>query len=103
MTESMELVLHTLLAEPGRDHTARDIARATGLAPAATVPILAEMEAVGWVRSHWESVDPQLTGRPPRRRYSFAPEGARLSRMAILRAHRSAAPRRWLVPAGCVA
>ena len=103
MTGSMERVLETLLADPAQARTAREIACETGLAPAATVPILASMEAVGWVRSRWETADPRVTGRLPRRRYSFAPEGARLSRMAILRAHRPAAARRWLVPAGCVA
>ncbi len=100
----MERVIEAMRANENADGTAVDIGRAAGLPPGTVHPILAALEAVGWIESRWEPVDPQVDGRPPRRRYRFSGEGARLSRQAVVRAHRPAATRsRWFHPAGCVA
>jgi DNA-binding IclR family transcriptional regulator len=103
ITASMEHVLEAMLASPSTECTAVDIGRAAGHLPGTVHPVLAVLEAVGWIESRWEAVDPLIDGRPPRRRYRFSAEGARLSRQAILRAHRPRQARAWLSPTGCVA
>ncbi len=38
-------------------------------------PILARLEACGWVTSRWEDQDPHHLGRPVRRYYRLTPDG----------------------------
>lgn len=38
-------------------------------------PILARLERLGWLSSHWEDIDPSEAGRPRRRFYTLTDAG----------------------------
>jgi DNA-binding PadR family transcriptional regulator len=90
MTISTQLVLELLLADPGRELYGFEIGQDAGLPSGTVHPILARLEALGWVSSRWEAVDPGEAGRPARRYYRMTAEGASAARTALARAHRPA-------------
>ena len=78
MTIPTQLVLQAFLADP------------TAGLPSGTVhPILARLEACGWLTSAWEDVDPRAEGRPARRYYLLTGLGSTSARHALTRAYRS--------------
>ena len=87
MTIPTQLVLRLLLAEPGRELYGVEIGDGTGLPSGTVHPILARLEAIGWVESRWEDVDPSAAGRPARRYYRVTADGAELARDAVARAY----------------
>lgn len=98
MTIPTQLVLIELLADPTRELYGLEIGRAAGLASGTVHPILARLEAIGWVESRWEEVDPRAASRPARRYYRLTETGAVSARPALTRAAR--AVRGWrVVPA----
>lgn len=77
MTLPTQLVLRVLVADPDREMYGFEIGHAAGLASGTVHPILARLEAVGWLESHWEpDLDPRAEGRPRRRYYRLTPDGA---------------------------
>ncbi len=89
MTIPTQLVLRLLLAEPGRELYGVEIGEGTGLPSGTVHPILARLEATGWVESRWEDVDPSAAGRPARRYYRVTADGAEAARDALARAYGS--------------
>ncbi|XTZ16162.1 PadR family transcriptional regulator [Micromonospora echinospora] len=83
MTLQVQLVLRALLADPEREVYGLEIVESTGLPPGTIYPILARLEAAGWVESRWEVVDQQAEGRPRRRYYRLPPEGRTRARSAL--------------------
>lgn len=83
MTIQTQLVLRALLENPTRELYGLEICGSAGLASGTIHPILARLEALGWVESHWEDVDPVEEGRPRRRYYKLSPEGAECARHAL--------------------
>ena len=63
-------------------------------------PILARLEAIGWVESTWERIDPRAAGRPARRYYKLTGGGIELARGALARAYGASARAGWLNPVG---
>ena len=58
------------------------IAQTTGVTSGTVYPILARLEAVGWVEGHWESTE--STDRGPRRKfYRLTPTGLQEARTAV--------------------
>ena len=98
MTIPTQLVLRTLLDEPGRELYGLEIGQGAGLPSGTVHPILARLEGVSWVESRWEDVDPSDAGRPARRYYRLTANGAEQARHALAGASRP----RWqpLRPAG---
>jgi len=47
-------------------------------------PILARLEAAGWLVKEREQIDPVEAGRPVRRLYRLSPEGALAARRALV-------------------
>ena len=90
MTIPTQLVLETLLADPTRELYGLAIGQAAGLPSGTVHPILARLEAVGWLESHWEDIDPREQGRPARRYYRLTGAGAVAARAALARAYRPA-------------
>lgn len=88
MTVPTQLVLQELLTDPARELYGLELGRAAGLHSGTVHPILARLEALGWVVSRWEDVDPRAASRPPRRYYRLTPEGARAARAALELARR---------------
>jgi PadR family transcriptional regulator, regulatory protein PadR len=91
MTIPTQRVLVALLVEPQRELYGIEIGEAAGLPSGTVHPILARLEGVGWLQSRWEDVEASAIGRPARRYYRFAPEGAVHARQALERAYRGRA------------
>ncbi|WP_309117689.1 PadR family transcriptional regulator [Saccharothrix sp.] len=85
MTQPTKAVLAALLADAAREQYGLELGAASGLPSGTVHPILARLEAVGWLRSRWEDVDPSATGRPRRRYYRLTPEGVVLAGAALRR------------------
>jgi PadR family transcriptional regulator PadR len=90
MTIPTQLVLETLLADPTRELYGLEIGQSAGLPSGTVHPILARLEAVGWLESYWEEIDPREQGRPARRYYRLTGNGAVAARAALARAYRPA-------------
>ena len=59
----------------GSDLYGLEIADHIGLPSRKTYPILAKLEARGWIEAEWEQADPRKVGRRPRRYYRLTPNG----------------------------
>jgi PadR family transcriptional regulator len=88
MTMATQLVLRALLADPADELYGSEIGDAAGLMSGTVHPILARLEAAGWVDSRWEDVDPRAAGRPARRYYRLTGEGVQQARAALAKAPR---------------
>jgi DNA-binding PadR family transcriptional regulator len=86
MTLPTQLVLRAMLAEPTEEMYGLQISQTAELPSGTIHPILARLEAYGWLESRWEDVDPREKQRPRRRYYRLTSEGAELSRAALARA-----------------
>lgn len=89
LSTTTKQVLDALLEAHGSEY-GLGLCRSTGLASGTVHPILARLEAAGWVTSEWEAIDPHAAGRPQRRYYRLTAEGA-ASAQAVLAS--SPAPR----------
>jgi PadR family transcriptional regulator, regulatory protein PadR len=87
MTLPTQLVLRAMLEHPTRERYGLELGQAAGLPSGTIHPILARLEAVGWLESSWEQVDPHQAGRPRRRYYQLTPDGAEQARAALARAY----------------
>jgi DNA-binding PadR family transcriptional regulator len=86
MTLPTQLVLRALLAEPTQEMYGLQICTEAGLPSGTIHPILARLEGLGWVESHWEDINTHTEGRPRRRYYKLTTGGAELARDALARA-----------------
>ena len=93
MTIPTQLVLEALLEDPRAELYGLEIGEAAGLRSGTVHPILARLEAYGWLASRWEDIDPSAEGRPPRRYYALTADGALAARTALARAYRPVAVR----------
>lgn len=89
MTQTTQAVLRALLEDPANDLYGLEICAATGLPSGTVHPILARFEALGWLDSSWEQVDPREQGRPRRRYYRLNSNGVSLARDALARAYQA--------------
>jgi DNA-binding PadR family transcriptional regulator len=76
-------VLAALASDPEVDRYGLDLMQATGLASGTLYPILHRLRAAGWLRAHWEQIDPAAESRPARRYYRLTPEGATRARQIL--------------------
>jgi DNA-binding PadR family transcriptional regulator len=88
MTIPTQLVLSALLADPTRELYGLEIGQEVGLPSGTVHPILARLEGVGWLESHWEEIDPRDMGRPARRYYRLTGAGAVAAKQALAQAYR---------------
>ena len=87
MTQATQLVLQTFLSEPSHEMYGLEICSKAGLPSGTTHPILARLEAQGWVESFWEDDGTaRAEGRPRRRYYRLTREGAECAPAALRRA-----------------
>ena len=87
MTQTTQAVLRALLVEPEKQLYGLEICAGTGLPSGTVHPILARFEALGWLDSAWEQVDPREQGRPRRRYYRLNANGIAMARDALARAY----------------
>lgn len=90
LTIPTRLVLEVLLEEPAGERYGFEIGQAAGLPSGTVHPILARLEAAGWLTSWWEDVDPSQAGRPARRYYRLTADGVPAAQEAVARARRPA-------------
>ena len=83
-----QLVLRAFLADATAELYGSEIGEAAGLMSGTVHPILARLEAAGWVESRWEHVDPRVVGRPVRRYYRITGTGVEQARAALSRVRR---------------
>jgi PadR family transcriptional regulator, regulatory protein PadR len=93
MTIPTQLVLEALLDAPERERYGLEIGEVAGLRSGTVHPILARLEAYGWLSSRWEDIDASAEGRPARRYYVLTADGVQAARAALTRAHRPATVR----------
>ena len=102
MTAATDAVLRLMLLDPAREMYGLELVRAAGLPTGTIHPILARLEACGWLESRWEDLDPHEAGRPRRRYYRLNPDGVVGAARAVdRRASATARPNR--LPRGLVA
>src|SRR5689334_5100289 len=83
MTAQTQAVLASLLKEPERARYGLEITHEAGLPSGTIYPILARLEAAGWITSEWEEIDPSAEGRRPRRYYRLTGEGELAARASL--------------------
>ncbi|GAA0485423.1 hypothetical protein Ade02nite_08920 [Paractinoplanes deccanensis] len=83
MTLQTQMVLRALLEDPTHERYGLELSTASGLPSGTIHPILARLEKLGWLESHWEDIDPAREGRPRRRYYRLSPDGAEHARTAL--------------------
>jgi DNA-binding PadR family transcriptional regulator len=67
--------LKMMLEKPLTPYSGAEIARSITVGAGTIYPLLQRLENAGWVKSHWEKVDPVEEGRPRRRLYKLAGRG----------------------------
>jgi len=92
MTLHTLAVLQAMLEDPTSAHYGLEIANAVNFPTGTVYPIMARLEAAGWVSSTWENVTPSEEGRPRRRLYTLTGSGARAARQALADGRRLIAP-----------
>ncbi|WP_261562769.1 PadR family transcriptional regulator [Frankia tisae] len=81
-------VLRLMLENPTADYYGFDLAKASGFPSGTIYPILARLEAAGWMASYWEEGEPAELERPRRRMYRLTGHGATAAREAVTTALR---------------
>lgn len=99
VTPALLDVLKVLMQSPDDPHGFA-VAKAAGRKTGSVYPILARLEAAGWVESYWESEHPH-EGRPRRRFYRLTdPDGLLAARALIEEREPVAAHQKGLRTAG---
>lgn len=78
-----QALLAVLLADPATRRYGLDLSKEASLPSGTIYPILARLEAAGWVESEWEVIDPVAEGRRPRRYYTLTAEGELVARSSL--------------------
>jgi PadR family transcriptional regulator PadR len=84
MTGPIQQVLQVMLADPAAPRYGLEISKLAGLHTGTLYPVMARLEAVGWVESSWEDPDLGVREKRPRRRhYQLTRDGAEQARFAL--------------------
>jgi PadR family transcriptional regulator, regulatory protein PadR len=92
ITVAVATVLRIFLDDVPEPRYGYELMRATGFASGKLYPILARLEAHGWLEARFEEVDPATAGRPARRWYRLTEEGTAAARYELAALHRQLAP-----------
>ena len=71
LSQSGLKVLLFLLETPRQGRSGAEMSKATKVVSGTLYPMLARLEAAGWLVSEWEAIDPSEAGRPRRRFYTL--------------------------------
>jgi PadR family transcriptional regulator, regulatory protein PadR len=83
LSQSTLKVLRFLLETPREGRSGAEMSKATRVGSGTLYPMLARLEAAGWLTSEWEQVDPSEAGRPRRRFYKLTGVGQNQARAAL--------------------
>lgn len=76
-------VLRFLLENPREGRSGAEMSKATKVGSGTLYPMLARLEAAGWLSSEWEVIDPKEAGRPRRRFYKLKALGQNKAHAAL--------------------
>jgi len=106
VTVAVACVLRVFLDDIAAPRYGYELMRLTGYPSGKLYPILARLEAAGWLEAQFEDIDPKVAGRPVRRLYRLSQQGTAAARRELAALHQQIAParpdtgRRRLRPAG---
>ena len=75
LSQSALKVLRHLVETPRQGRSGADMSKAAQVGSGTLYPMLARLEAAGWLVSEWEAIDPSEAGRPRRRFYTLTGVG----------------------------
>jgi PadR family transcriptional regulator, regulatory protein PadR len=93
----MAAVLKVFLEDPDQPRYGFELMKLTGMASGSLYPMLAKLEAAGWLKRGKEAVDPRAAGRPARVNYMMtgaATAAARIQLAALSEQYRPPTPGR---------
>lgn len=83
LTQPALKVLRFLMETPREGRSGAEMSKATKVGSGTLYPMLARLEAAGWLTSEWEVVDPREVGRPRRRFYRLSALGQNSASTAL--------------------
>jgi PadR family transcriptional regulator PadR len=83
LTDQVVRILQAFLDAPGEDRYGFEIMKASGLSAGSVYPILARLEAAGWLLSDWQDIGLTPEGRPRRRYYRLSEGGLQQAVSAV--------------------
>jgi PadR family transcriptional regulator PadR len=92
MTVAVATALRVFLDDVAAPQYGYELMRLTGFASGKLYPILARLEAAGWLDRQWEEIDPTVERRPARRWYRLSKDGAARARQELALLHQQLAP-----------
>jgi PadR family transcriptional regulator len=95
LTQPTLKVLRFLLETPREGRSGAEMAKATKVGSGTLYPMLARLEAAGWLTSEWEAIDPSEAGRPRRRFYKLTAVGQNNARRALADLQMAAGELAW--------
>jgi DNA-binding PadR family transcriptional regulator len=95
LTQPTLKVLRFLLETPREGRSGAEMSKATRVGSGTLYPMLARLEAAGWLASAWEVIDPREAGRPRRRFYKLAALGQNHARAALAELQMEAGELAW--------
>lgn len=87
VTLAVATLLRIFLDDPVEPRYGYDLMRLTGYPSGKLYPILARLEAAGWLLRETEDIDPSAAGRPARRHYRLTGEGLVAARRELTAVH----------------
>jgi DNA-binding PadR family transcriptional regulator len=96
LTQPTLKVLRFLLEKPREGRSGAEMAKATRVVSGTLYPMLARLEAAGWLTSEWEAIDPREAGRPRRRYYKLTALGQTNARAALAELQVAAGEPAWM-------
>ncbi len=95
LTQPTIKVLRFLLEKPREGRSGAEMSKATRVGSGTLYPMLARLEAAGWLTSEWEAIDPSEAGRPRRRFYKLTAVGQNNARAALAELQVAAGELAW--------
>ena len=83
ITPKMAAVLKVFLEEPAQPRYGFELMKLTGMASGSLYPMLARLEAAGWLTKGKEDIDPKAAGRPARTNYTITGAAASSARVQL--------------------
>ena len=75
LTQPTLKVLRLLLEKPREGRSGAEISKTAKVGSGTLYPMLARLEAAGWLSSEWEAIDPRVAWRPRQRFYKLTALG----------------------------
>ncbi|MFE9687151.1 PadR family transcriptional regulator [Streptomyces sp. NPDC006285] len=83
MTVAVAQVLRVFLEDTAQPRYGYELMQVTGFPSGKLYPIVARLQAAGWLIKEQEDIDPSVVGRPPRRMYRLSPDGIQTARFEL--------------------